>query len=101
MKTQILLLVGLLLNKEIALLRNRDISSDCHMVGSLNTTPRLWSCWSSARCLRPLPAVSSPLRPPGWTADGSRAEFRAVGAPSLGWALVVLCSGAALKMPAR
>lgn len=30
-KNQILLLFGLLLNKEIALLKNRDISSDCHM----------------------------------------------------------------------
>lgn len=34
-------------------------------------------------------------------ADGSQAEFRAVGAPGLGWALVVLCSGAALKVLAR
>ena len=49
----------------------------------------------------PGPAVSSPLRPPGWTADGSRAELRAVGAPGLGWALVVLRSGAALKVLAR
>lgn len=61
MKTQILLLVGLLLNKEIALLRNRDISSDCHMVGSLNTTPRLWS-WVSflgaTLCLPGLPGSS-------------------------------------------
>ena len=34
-------------------------------------------------------------------ADGSRAELMAVGAPGQGWALVVLRSGAALKVLAR